>query len=312
MIAPLRLVFAGTPDFAVPALQRLLDGPDRLLAVYTQPDRPAGRGRSPQASPVKQLAAAHGIEVRQPETFKEVAHREALSTLQPDLLIVVAYGLILSQKVLDIPRLGCWNLHASLLPRWRGAAPIQRAIEAGDSETGICLMQMERGLDTGPVLLRRSLSILPDDTAGSLHDRLARLGGEVLAQGLAEARAGILPTPQAQAEDGVVYARKLEKREARLDFAEDAEVLARRVRAFSPWPVAEAVIDGERLRIHAAHAISVDSSDVAVPGTVAGCHRDGIDVACASGMLRLTRVQREGGRAMSAAEYLNARRGTQR
>jgi methionyl-tRNA formyltransferase len=310
--SPLRLVFAGTPEFALPALQCLLDGPDQLLAVYTQPDRPAGRGRASQASPVKQLAVAHGIEVRQPETLKDPAAREQLRALRPDLLIVVAYGLILSQKVLDIPRLGCWNLHASLLPRWRGAAPIQRAIEAGDDETGICLMQMQRGLDTGPVLLRRSLPIRPDDSAGSLHDRLADLGGQVLADGLARVRIGDVPGAEAQSEDGVVYAHKLEKAEARLDFAEPADLLARRVRAFSPWPVAEAVIDGERLRIHAAEALPADAGDRAEPGSVIDFHRDGIDIACGQGVLRLTRVQRDGGRAMSAAEYLNARRGAAR
>lgn len=306
MTKPLRLVFAGTPEFSVPPLEVLLDGPDSVLAVYTQPDRPAGRGRLLQPSPVKQRAVAAGIEVRQPLNFKDPAERALLAALEPDLMIVVAYGLILPQKVLDIPRLGCWNLHASLLPRWRGAAPIQRAIEAGDAETGVDLMQMERGLDTGPVLLERRIPITADDTGGSLHDRLAGLGAEVLREGLARLRAGEALQPREQPEIGVSYAHKLDKTEARLDFTLPAELLERRVRAFNPWPICDCELAGERLRVHA--AVAIESPANAAPGSVLAASAAGIDIACGEGALRLTRIQREGGRAQPVADYLNARR----
>ncbi|SDD67705.1 methionyl-tRNA formyltransferase [Aquimonas voraii] len=306
MKKPLRLVFAGTPEFSVPPLQRLLSGPDVLMAVYTQPDRPAGRGRQLQPSPVKQCALAGGIEVRQPLNFKDPEERARLAALEPDLMIVVAYGLILPQKVLDIPRFGCWNLHASLLPRWRGAAPIQRAIEAGDAETGVDLMQMERGLDTGPVLLERRTPIHADDTGGSLHDRLAVIGAELLVEGLARLRAGEALPPQPQPEQGVTYAHKLDKAEARLDFSQPAVVLERRVRAFNPWPISDCELGGERLRVHAAQAL--DQQCMAAPGSVVAASAAGIDIACGAGLLRLTRVQREGGRAQPVADYLNARR----
>jgi len=301
----LRVVFAGTPEFAVPCLQALLRGDGRPLAVYTQPDRPAGRGRKPQPSPVKQVALEAGIEVRQPESLRDAEARAALQALQPDLLVVVAYGLILPQKILDIPRYGCWNVHASLLPRWRGAAPIQRAIEAGDRETGVCLMQMEKGLDTGPVLLRLATPIEPQETAGELHDRLALLGAEVLADGIGLLRAGLRPCPVPQPEDGVCYAHKLDKAEAQLDFSRPALQLERQVRAFSPWPVAEAEIAGERLRIHRARAL--DASTAQPPGSVIAAGRDGLDIACGDGVLRLLTVQRAGGRPLPIADFLNAR-----
>jgi methionyl-tRNA formyltransferase len=300
----LRVVFAGTPGFAVPCLRAAAERGE-VVAVYTQPDRPAGRGRQLAPSPVKIEALARGLPVFQPENFKSAEAREALRALQPDLIVVVAYGLILPQSVLDIPRLGCWNVHASLLPRWRGAAPIQRAIEAGDTESGVCLMQMEKGLDTGPVLLSLATPITPEDTGGSLHDRLATLGAEVLADGLKLVRAGMRPVPQPQPADGVTYARKLDKAEARLDWSLPAEVLANRVRAFDPWPVAEAELAGERVRIHAARALDIDSGRE--PGTLLAATRDGLDVACGRGSLRLLRVQREGGRPVAIADYLNAR-----
>ncbi|HEU0154107.1 MAG TPA: methionyl-tRNA formyltransferase [Arenimonas sp.] len=300
----MRIVFAGTPGFAVPCL-RAAAGRDEVVAVYTQPDRPAGRGRQPTASPVKVEALARGLPVYQPENFKTAAAREQLRALQPDLMVVVAYGLILPQSVLDIPRLGCWNVHASLLPRWRGAAPIQRALEAGDTETGVCLMQMEKGLDTGPVLLSLSTPISAEDTGGTLHDRLAALGAEVLGDGLKLLRAGMRPIPQPQPVEGVTYAHKLDKAEARLDWSRPARELANRVRAFDPWPVAEAELAGERVRIHAASAREL--AHAAAPGTVLAAGRDGIDIACGDGALRLLRVQREGGRPMAAADYLNAR-----
>lgn len=307
MSQPLRLVFAGTPEFSLPPLATALAGGDQLLAVYTQPDRPAGRGRQLQPSPVKQAALEAGVEVRQPLNFKSAEERARLAELKPDLMIVVAYGLILPQSVLDIPRHGCWNLHASLLPRWRGAAPIQRAIEAGDAETGICLMQMERGLDTGPVLLEQRTPIGAGETAGELHDRLSKMAGEVLADGLDRLRAGRQPAATPQPEAGVTYAHKLDKAEARLDFSKSAIELERRVRAFQPWPVAECELGGERLRVHAARALDSDCSGTAV-GSVLAASAEGIDIACGAGALRLLRVQREGGRAQPVAEYLNARR----
>jgi methionyl-tRNA formyltransferase len=300
----LRIVFAGTPGFAVPCLRAAAERGE-VVAVYTQPDRPAGRGRQPAASPVKVEALARGLPVFQPENFKSAAAREQLRALQPDLLVVVAYGLILPQSVLDIPRHGCWNVHASLLPRWRGAAPIQRALEAGDAETGVCLMQMEKGLDTGPVLLSLATPISADDTGGSLHDRLAALGAEVLGDGLKLLRAGMRPIAQPQPAEGVTYARKLDKAEARLDWSRPARELANRVRAFNPWPVAEAELAGERLRIHA--AVALEAGHAQAPGTVLAAGRDGIDIACGEGALRLLQVQREGGRSMPAADYLNAR-----
>ena len=304
MAAPLRLVFAGTPEFAVPSLEAAV-AVGEVVAVYTQPDRPAGRGRQLQPSPVKRAALAHGIEVRQPRSLRDAEAKSALRALAPDLMVVVAYGLILPQSVLDIPRQGCWNVHASLLPRWRGAAPIQRAIEAGDAVSGVCLMQMERGLDTGPVLLRRELPLAADETGGSLHGRLAQLGAQVLAEGLARLGRGETLPARAQPEDGVTYAHKLEKSEARLDWTQPADVLARRVRAFNPWPVAEARLAGERVRIHAAEA--VDGAAGAQAGEVLHAGREGLVVACGEGALRLLQVQREGGRPVSGAAYLNAR-----
>ena len=301
----MRIVFAGTPDFAVPCL-RAAAARNEVVAVYTQPDRPAGRGRGLTPSPVKREAIARGIPVLQPENFNAQVSRDALAALQPDVMVVVAYGLILPQSVLDIPAHGCWNVHASLLPRWRGAAPIQRAIQAGDTETGVCLMQMERGLDTGPVLLSQSLPIGEGDTGGQLHDRLSQLGAQVLSDGLGLLRAGIVPVARAQPAEGVTYAHKLDKAEARLDWTQPAQALARTVRAFNPWPMAEAQLAGERVRIHGAVPLALEHR--AAPGTVLLAGREGIDVACGEGALRLRVLQREGGRAITAADYLNARR----
>ncbi|MBH1642114.1 methionyl-tRNA formyltransferase [Stenotrophomonas maltophilia] len=301
----MRIVFAGTPEFAVSS-RRAAARHHEVVAVYTQPDRPAGRGRGLAPSPVKLEAVARGIPVYQPESLKEAAAQQQLRDLQPDLMVVVAYGLILPKAVLAIPTHGCWNVHASLLPRWRGAAPIQRAIQAGDAKTGVCLMQMEAGLDTGPVLLHQELPIAATDTGGQLHDKLAELGAQVLSDGLGLLRAGIKPIARPQPEQGVTYAHKLDKAEARLDWAQDADALARTVRAFNPWPIAEATLAGERVRIHGAVALEADHGQA--PGTVLAAGRDGIDIACGQGALRLRVLQREGGKAITAADYLNARR----
>ena len=300
----LRIVFAGTPDFAVPCLRAAAQR-NEVVAVYTQPDRPAGRGRELTPSPVKREALLRGIEVLQPENFRSAASKSALRALEPDLMIVVAYGLILPQSVLDIPTYGCWNVHASLLPRWRGAAPIQRAIEAGDAQSGVCLMQMEKGLDTGPVLLSQALDIGAGETGGQLHDRLAALGAQVLTDGLGLLRAGIRPVPTPQPEVGVTYAHKLDKVEARLDWSQPAHTLANKVRAFNPWPMAEAMLAGERLRLHG--AIALEEAHAAAPGTLLRTGRDGLDVACGTGVLRIRVLQRDGGKAITAADYLNGR-----
>ncbi|WP_423179826.1 methionyl-tRNA formyltransferase [Stenotrophomonas sp. CASM110] len=301
----MRIVFAGTPEFAVSSL-RAAARHHEVVAVYTQPDRPAGRGRGLAPSPVKLEAVARGIPVYQPESLKDEAAQRQLRDLQPDLMVVVAYGLILPRAVLAVPTHGCWNVHASLLPRWRGAAPIQRAIQAGDAKTGVCLMQMEAGLDTGPVLLHQELPIAATDTGGQLHDKLAELGAQVLSDGLGLLRAGIKPIARPQPEQGVTYAHKLDKAEARLDWAQDADALARTVRAFNPWPIAEATLAGERVRIHG--AVALDLAHGQAPGAVLAAGRDGIDIACGQGALRLRTLQREGGKAITAADYLNARR----
>ncbi len=310
MSAPrLRLVFAGTPDFAVPGLRACIEAGADVVAVYTQPDRPAGRGRKLAPSPVKQAAREAGIPVEQPESLKTAEAQRRLRDYTPDLMVVIAYGLILPRAVLTIPRLGCWNVHASLLPRWRGAAPIQRAILAGDTETGVCLMRMEAGLDTGPVLLSETTSIHPGDTGGTLHDRLADLGARVLDEGLRRVMAGesLHATPQSDA--GVTYAHKLAKAEAKLDFARPAVELEREVRAFDPWPVAEAELEGERVRVWAAHAQAAGAGNggKAPPGRIVAASKTGIDVACGQGVLRIEKLQRAGGRVIGAADYLNAR-----
>ena len=300
----LRIVFAGTPEFAVPAL-RACATRGEVVAVYTQPDRPAGRGRQLQMSPVKQAALELGLPVQQPLNFKSEEALDMLRSYEADLMVVVAYGLILPQAVLDMPRLGCWNVHASLLPRWRGAAPIQRAIAAGDTITGVCLMQMEKGLDTGPVLLQLKTSIGPKDNGGSLHDRLSQLGAEVLRDGLTLVRAGMSLQAEAQPEAGVTHARKIEKSEAKLAWSLSAKALADQIRAFNPWPVAETELQGERVRVYQSQILAEDSGKP--PGTVLAAGKAGIDIACGQGVLRLLALQRDGGRVQSASEYLNAR-----
>ena len=302
---PLRILFAGTPDFAVASLRKLISRGFPPVAVFTQPDRPAGRGREPQASPVKQAALAGGIPVHQPRSLRGDEAREEIASLKPDLMVVVAYGLILPAAILAIPVHGCWNIHASLLPRWRGAAPIQRAIEAGDGETGVCIMQMDTGLDTGPIIHQERITLDGSETGGSLHDRLAALGADALLICLRRLTGGERLRPIAQPGRGVSYAGKLDKREARIDWSEPAALLERRVRAFDPWPVAWCPIAGERTRIWRA-AVIRDSAGLA-PGSVIRADRRGIDVATGRDTLRLLELQPPGKRRMSAADYLNSR-----
>lgn len=300
---PLRIIFAGTPDFAAAHLSALLGSDHHILAVYSQPDRPAGRGRKLTPSPVKALAVTHNIPVYQPHTLKDDTEQAALAALAPDLLVVVAYGLLLPQAVLDIPRLGCINVHASLLPRWRGAAPIQRAIEAGDTETGISIMQMEAGLDTGPVLLEQRCPILPDDTGGSLHDRLAVLGPKALLAAL-DALPDLSAHATHQNDQLATYARKLDKTDARLDFSRSAAELARQVMAFNPFPVSWCSLpDGERLRIWQAQA--KPSATNAAPGTLLDAGLDGLHIACASGSLIATDIQLPNRNRMNMRDIMN-------
>ncbi|MBK1702662.1 methionyl-tRNA formyltransferase [Thiococcus pfennigii] len=301
----IKIVFAGTPEFSVPCLTALLAGPGQVVAVYTQPDRPAGRGRRLAASPVKEAALADDLPVRQPATLKDPAAVTELAAFAPDLMVVVAYGLLLPPAVLATPRLGCINVHASLLPRWRGAAPIQRALLAGDTETGITIMGMEAGLDTGPMYLARTTPIDPRDTGGSLHDRLARLGAEALRAALPGILDGTLH-PQPQDPRLATYAKKLTKEEALIDWTRPATAIERQVRAFDPWPVAETRLGQTTLRIWEAYA--VDTTADATPGAVVATGRDGVEVATGEGRLRITRMQPPGKRPMSAADYLNAHR----
>jgi methionyl-tRNA formyltransferase len=300
---PLRLVFAGTPEFAAVALRALVEQtPHRLVAVYTQPDRPAGRGRQLQLSPVKKYSINQRLTIFQPPTLKNPEAIAELADLAPDLMIVAAYGLLLPAPVLRIPRLGCVNIHASLLPRWRGAAPIQRAILAGDAQTGITLMQMDEGLDTGPMLLQKSCPIGPQDTAASLTARLADLGAQCLLEALPALAQGTLPAmPQDPA--SAIYARKIDKSEGRLDWSQAAGTLERQIRAFNPQPGCYGSLKGQELKIWSASALTGHSS--ATPGEVLAASKQGIDVATGQGILRLTHVQAPSKRAMSAAEFVN-------
>ncbi len=292
----MKIVLAGTPEFAARALAALYEAGHDIPLVLTQPDRPAGRGMTLQASPVKQLALARGSEVFQPLTLKDEVAQEKLRLLAPDVMVVAAYGLILPQAVLDIPRHGCLNIHASLLPRWRGAAPIHRAILAGDAESGVCIMQMEAGLDTGPVLLSASTPITAQDTSQTLHDKLAVQGAQLIVSALQR-----LPLPAvAQPEAGVTYAAKLDKSEAPLDWRRPAAELDRQIRAFTPFPGTTAVLDGAPLKVWAA----LPRSESGVPGTVLAADKHGILVACGSGSLLLTELQKAGGKRLPVAQFL--------
>jgi methionyl-tRNA formyltransferase len=297
------VVFAGTPEFSVPALRALLASSHRVVAVYTQPDRPAGRGRQLTSSAVKQCAVEHGIPVEQPLTLRDPAAVAKLASYSPQVMVVVAYGLILPRDVLSIPTHGCVNIHASLLPRWRGAAPIHRAVLAGDTMTGVAIMQMEAGLDTGPVLVEKATPIAARDTTGSVHDRLAAMGAEALLEALEGIASGSI-APRAQPETGVTYAAKIRKEEAQIDWRHSAELIDRQVRAFNPWPVAQTELHGVQLRIWSAE--SVDKATDAQPGTVIAADAQGIRVATGAGVINLTQLQLAGRRVMSAAELLNA------
>ena len=301
----LRIIFAGTPEFAAEHLKALLGSRHQVIAVYSQPDRPAGRGKKLTASPVKEVALAHKIPVYQPLNFKSPEAVAELASLNADLMVVVAYGLILPKVVLDTPRLGCINVHASILPRWRGAAPIQRAIEAGDKETGVTIMQMDVGLDTGDMLLKTYCPILPEDTGGSLHDKLISVGTPALLDALEQIATGTV-NPQKQDDTQSNYAPKLSKEEAALDWQLAAEELALKVRAFNPFPIAHTKIagasDDQRIRVWAAKAI--DKQTNSMPGSIAHIDADGLWIACKNGQLVLELLQLPGKKAMQVSEIL--------
>ena len=305
----MRVIFAGTPEFARVALDRLHTAGFEIALVLTQPDRPAGRGMKLQASAVKQWAQAHQVPIAQPRSLRldgkypedAAAARAAIEAARADVMVVAAYGLILPQWVLDLPRLGCLNIHGSVLPRWRGAAPIHRAIEAGDAETGVTIMQMDAGLDTGDMLLVQTLPIGPQDSTATLHEALAAVGGRLIAEALELAAcAGLHPQPQPA--EGITYAHKIDKHEALLDWAQDAQALERRVRAFNPFPVACGLLGGETIKFWCAQALP--HSAAVAPGLVLAAGTEGVDVATASGVLRVTRLQKAGGKPLDAADFL--------
>ncbi len=299
----MKLIFAGTPDFAAHHLQVLVNAGHSVVAAYTQPDRPAGRGKRPQASPVKKLALEHGIPVEQPLNFRSDEALQALAAYQADLMVVVAYGIILPQSVLDTPRLGCINVHASVLPRWRGAAPIQRAIEAGDEKSGVTIMQMDAGLDTGDMLHISRLSLDAEETAASLHDRLADIGGPALLSTIEQLEQGTAK-PQIQDDEQACYAHKISKQEARIDWALSADIVDRKIRAFTPFPGAYTELKGQRIKLHRTRPLSKTHN--AEPGMVLAVDNDGIDIACGEhSCLNIEKLQWPGSRAMSVSDLLN-------
>ena len=303
---PLKVAFAGTPEFALPSLQSLIDSAHEVISVYTQPDRPAGRGKQLRASPVKQLAQRHQLAIYQPQNFKDVADIETLKKQQPDVLVVVAYGLILPQPILDIPRYGCLNVHASLLPRWRGAAPIQRAILAGDSQTGVSIMQMAAGLDTGGILDKTAVPIPADSSAQDLHDVLAQSGAAALLNVVDRIADNTLSAPQAQDEALASYAHKLSKQEARIDWSQDAIHIDRQIRAFNPWPVAFTSFSGQPLRIWKAAIQPQDHA--AEPGNILSMDNAKLQIAAGKDSIILLEVQPAGKRRMPIADFIHARK----
>lgn len=308
MNKPARIIFAGTPEFAVPPLQVLIDSPHEVVAVYTQPDRPAGRGRKLLASPVKQLAESAGVPVLQPDTLKDESARTELAALNADLMVVVAYGLLLPPDVLAMPARGCINLHASLLPRWRGASPIQSAVLHGDAESGVCIMQMDEGLDTGPVLAHVATPIGPEETAGELHDRLAVAGATLLKEQLEAILAGQL-TPEAQPEEGATYAGRIKKADGLIDWTQPAEAIARQVRAYHPWPVAHTLYQGTNLRCLAATIdarVADESDNDNAPGAILAGTAEGLLVQTGAGVLAIKQLQLAGRKPVAAADFANA------
>lgn len=307
MTTPLNIVFAGTPEFAVLHLQALLDSPHNVIAVYSQPDRPAGRGKQLQSSPVKQLALEHNIAVYQPSSLRDEHAQKELAALNADLMIVVAYGLILPQVALDTPRLGCWNVHGSLLPKWRGAAPIQRAIWAGDKETGVTIMQMDAGLDTGAMLLKKSIPIAADDSSATLYAKLAQTGPKALLTCLQNINTLSAVT---QDDNAANYAKKLSKQEAKMDWSLGAQQLERNVRAFNPWPVAyfELVQQDKPIAIKVWHSETVDvERKYANIGEIVSADKNGLVIGTSQGALRINKIQIPGKKAMDFADVLNAR-----
>ncbi len=294
----MKLIFAGTPVFAAEALRALIAAGHEIALVLTQPDRPAGRGMSLQASPVKQLALEHGLAVYQPSTLKTPEAQAELAAVGADVMVVAAYGLILPQAVLDLPARGCLNIHASLLPRWRGAAPIQRALLAGDALSGVGIMQMEAGLDTGPVLLQRELAIAPDETAGSLHDRLTALGAELIVEVLAQAT---WPAAVPQPVDGITYAHKLEKAEAQIDWTQSAAAIDRQIRAFNPFPGAFGRFAEQNVKFWAARPLPAVNGQ---PGEILQIERQQIVVACGDGALAISELQKAGGKRLPVQQFL--------
>ncbi|WP_417225767.1 methionyl-tRNA formyltransferase [Amphritea sp.] len=302
---PLRILFAGTPDFAASSLQALLDAGHNVIGVYTQPDRPAGRGRKLTPSPVKKVALENNLPVYQPLNFKQEDDRQQLASLQADLMVVVAYGLLLPKAVLEAPSLGCINVHASLLPRWRGAAPIHRALLAGDQETGVTIMQMDEGLDTGAMLLKRTCPIHSTDTSGELHDRLANIGAQALLESLPSIADRTIEH-EVQDNSLACYAHKLEKAEGLIDWQKPASEIARQVKGLSPWPVAFTTLNGETLRVW--YAETSEATSDAPPGTVVGCDKKAIMVACGNGIVRLLKIQLPGSKAMDTSAVLNSKK----
>lgn len=300
----MRIVFAGTPQFAVPALKSLIDLGAQITAVYTQPDRRAGRGRRLRSSPVKLLAQEHGLTVVQPATLKEESTRLQMAALEPDVMIVVAYGQILPTQILNLPKVGCLNVHASLLPRWRGAAPIARAIEAGDQITGVTLMQMDSGLDTGAIIAKSEIEVDETDNSASLHDKLAILGADLLVSSLPSYVCGELK-PVAQDAAAATYAPKLSKSEANIDWSGSATNIRNKVRAFNPWPIAHTRHRGNRIRILQAEIGHAGDGKRIPHGTICNVEKSGVDVVCGEGVLTVTRLQRDDGRALAVVDFIN-------